>query len=135
MVIVSERSDRQRYHRSAECYYPAQMPARERIHLHDAREEGLGPCNRCAAEEREDAEAIEVCPECDKAQIQAIIGAANAPTGPDHDYRCNACGARFDEPTERAQKHDPGNPGGLAGALMEADPDDVSADNVGGGSA
>ncbi|WP_276250572.1 hypothetical protein [Haloarcula rara] len=138
LVIVSARSDRTRYHRREDCYYAAQMPESERIRISEANEEGLEACKRCAAHEREDVQDIEVCPECDRTMIQSIVGSQRTASKVDADWRCNApdCGARFDEPAVRPRKRSKGNnPGGLAGKLMQADPEDVSAEHAGGGSA
>jgi len=63
---------------------------------------------------------IEACPECDSGQIRQNRGGYQGPAT-DSEYVCEDCGARFDEPNERAKKAT-GNVNGLAKTLLETDP-------------
>jgi len=75
-------------------------------------------------------DTITVCPnrECDSPHIHR-----NSPNKPNAtaaaDWHCSACGADFDDPREREPLSPAGGPGGLAGALLDADPEAVSADD------
>lgn len=62
---------------------------------------------------------IEVCPECDTANIWKNNGGLTGPEG-ESAYGCK-CGARFDEPVQREAKHG-SNTKGLAAKLEEMDP-------------
>jgi DNA-binding PadR family transcriptional regulator len=73
---------------------------------------------------------ITACPDCDASQIKRRTGTdfgGREPETPGQ-YRCEACGARFDDPVTRAARSGQGL-GGLAQRLADADPDDVSADD------
>jgi len=83
--------------------------------------------------EEPSTECVEVCPECDTAGPRTVVGHPIAPGGADHDYRCPACGARFDEPDERPREADAGRPSGLAGELYDRDPEDVGEPVTDGG--
>jgi len=69
---------------------------------------------------------VAACPECDAAQVSRIKGRRmNAHTGQRYTYLCNACGEKFDEFVIRERKRNVGLKG-LAGKLLDADPDEVS---------
>lgn len=82
-------------------------------------------------------ETVQACPECDTTHIQNVVGAKYAATTADHAWKClePGCRATFDEPTLREPEHSNHSRYGLAKRLLDADPDAVSAGNVGGGSA
>jgi len=70
---------------------------------------------------------VRACPECDGVRVlNAVGGNLRGPGKTLQDYRCEDCGARFDEPNRR-RPHSGGRnaPGGLARALERADPDEV----------
>jgi hypothetical protein len=68
---------------------------------------------------------IDVCPECDSANVHARPGGYNGKVDPDAPrYRCGACGAEFDEPDAREPKAETGSQYASVQALKEADPDD-----------
>lgn len=65
----------------------------------------------------------DTCPECDSAKITSAAG-ETAACGPEigHSYRCDACGATFDEPHRRpARAGSGGVKNGLAAKLDQAD--------------
>jgi hypothetical protein len=73
-------------------------------------------------------ETVTVCPECDSARIRRRT--PEHPSSPDHQtnqWACLDCPARFDEPNERP-KQTPGGRAGLAGQLVDADPDAIGGD-------
>jgi len=50
---------------------------------------------------------VRVCPECDSAPIEHRVSGASGPNRlaePDSDYRCESCGATFDEPVTRESR-------------------------------
>jgi hypothetical protein len=51
----------------------------------------------------------------------------SSPQDHDHRYRCQSCGARFDDPNWRERYHDINSvrDSTLAGRLQNADPDEV----------
>jgi len=73
-------------------------------------------------------ETVTVCPECDSASIRR-----RTPSHPSsratqtHLWACLDCTAGFDEPAERVKKNRGGRPG-LAGRLVDADPDAIGGD-------
>jgi len=70
---------------------------------------------------------IEVCPECEVAQVRSKNPNSTRSTGDDNGYVCNDCGASFDEPKMRERRGE-AQRGGLAGKLAaigeERDNDD-----------
>lgn len=78
-----------------------------------------------APEIRADGGEITVCPECDTHHIEVLTGDARAAGGTVQGrYRCNECGARFDDPATRPPRRQTApNAGTAARALTDADPD------------
>ena len=132
IVIISATRYRRRYHRSADCYYVKTSSRVGSVPLSLLDDEG--PCSLCAIEDTDESEcdSIEVCPECDESNIQPVTGSVDMEPR-DHDYLCKVCKARFSRPDTRPRKTSKSsNRSGLAGKLMQADPDDVSAEHVDG---
>jgi len=76
-------------------------------------------CKRIMA----DGGEVPACPECDKASARKLVGDDfNIRRRSEHDYYCNKCGARFDEPNYR-EANGGTNVNGLARKLDKADPD------------
>lgn len=73
---------------------------------------------------------VEVCPECEKTNIQIRSSSMEDVGRSDCKYFCGECGADFDEPDEREQKkYASDSLRGLAGQLDEADTvDDIVTD-------
>lgn len=73
---------------------------------------------------------IPACPECNDADLYKRQPKVSSPQDHDHAYRCQNCGARFDEPRwrPRASSADSILNSTLAGRLADADPSDVGAD-------
>ncbi|NHN40070.1 hypothetical protein G9C85_00255 [Halorubellus sp. JP-L1] len=75
----------------------------------------------------------QACPECDAAGAalyrRTSGSEANREDDPRKDWKCNDCGATFDEPTER-ERQQPANvrQNTLAGKLDAADPNDLVTD-------
>jgi len=131
MVVLASSGSRRRYHRDESCLHVTRSSQPERLPLSTLDDEE--PCAFCAVEDADDDRGtIEVCPECDAPQIQSVTGSTHMDPR-DHDYFCKVCHAKFDEPTVRPRKRASGDGrSGLAGKLMQADPEDVSADHVDG---
>lgn len=73
-----------------------------------------------------DDNQVSACPECDDASVQMVnLRGISRPESDDKRYRCSHCYARFDEFVIRERRHD-SPPRGLAGKLLDADPDEVS---------
>ena len=70
---------------------------------------------------------IAVCPECDDTHVyQRQQKGVGRVASDNYEWRCDGCGARFDDPDYRAPKHDGWIPGDSpARALLDADPDEV----------
>lgn len=68
---------------------------------------------------------VAACPECDATSValNAPGGYADVPEG--SRYRCANCGALFDEYVERERRTANDSRRGLAGRLVDADPDEV----------
>lgn len=72
-----------------------------------------------------DADTVPACPECKTSGFERR-------TSPDAGgkYRCRACGLYFDQPTRRPPRWGGGGVrGGLAQRLLDADPDEVRAND------
>jgi len=122
VIIPGERYDAH-YHRDGACPSVRSMSDPDRVPLSETDAE---PCRTCASEDV-DAESVDICPECREPNFQAV-------TQSNHGYRCrnSDCLVAFDEPGQRTRKRSRvDNRSGLAGKLMQADPDDVSAENAG----
>jgi len=69
---------------------------------------------------------VSACHECDDASVQMVnLRGISGPKSDDKRYRCSHCYARFDEFVVR-EKEGQNTPRGLAGKLLDADPDEVS---------
>jgi hypothetical protein len=74
----------------------------------------------------EDRRTVAACPECDEPTIETRVEGGHNPNV--EQYKCWGCGHRFDEPHTRPPKRQRGkNENGLAGDLVDADSDEVSA--------
>lgn len=72
----------------------------------------------------DDPDTVAACPDCDSTGVHRR--GRNATPGAT--YRCDKCGSRFDEYTERERDH--GVRGDtLAGKLANASPEDLEADD------
>lgn len=121
VIIPSDRHDAH-YHIDEQCVGVEKTRDPERVPRSEADAE---PCSYCVGSDG-DGETIQVCPECDQTLIRRLV------TSDGWACRAAGCGASFDEPVERARQG--GNDGpstGLARQLLEADPDDVSAETAG----
>jgi len=73
--------------------------------------------------------SVSACPECDATDIYHRQGNGfdGRHAGGEQGWRCKSCGARFEEPHERASHADCGeHRKGLAGDLADADPSEVT---------
>lgn len=70
------------------------------------------------------SEDVPACPECNSANAFKNVGGFQS-RGSDHDWRCNRCKAKFDEPVYRPRRPDGDGLVGLAQRLHEATPEDV----------
>jgi len=69
---------------------------------------------------------VAACPECDDANVETgYTGDVRSRRTDTKRYLCLSCHAQFDEFVIRERRHD-SPPGGLAGRLLDADPDEVS---------
>ena len=69
---------------------------------------------------------VSACPKCDATNVESrSTGDGRAVVDDTTAYFCRTCTARFDEYVVREKRHDP-SPSGLAGDLLDADPDEVS---------
>jgi len=83
-------------------------------------------------EDNADDDTVLVCPECDKTNIRAMVGSGfGVSADHDNDYYCRECTHHFDDPVERERGHTSDGRAYLARELVDADPEDVSADHVG----
>jgi hypothetical protein len=95
-----------------------------------------GCCGTLAAAEPDvvtDGGRLEVCPSCDAADIVRRLGGMTGPEPTagdvDAEFRCQRCGATFDEPTVREpHSGQPVATSALTKQLAEADPDDLVTD-------
>lgn len=125
VIVPGDRVDAH-YHCDEQCNAVQQMTDPRRLLR---RETDAEPCSYCATP-ADNSDDIRVCPECDSPAVRRLVNTDG--------WTCRAkgCGATFDEPVERGNRG--GNDGpatGLARQLLEADPEDVSAENAGGRSA
>ena len=68
---------------------------------------------------------VAACPDCGSSRV---TGNATASRNPDQSrgrFRCTGCGQFFDEPNQRERQRDCKSRKGLAGQLVDADPDEV----------
>ncbi|WP_324662400.1 eL43 family ribosomal protein [Haloarcula sediminis] len=125
VIVPGDRFDAH-YHRDEHCVAVEQMTDPQRMPPESTDAE---PCSTCVGPDGEMATVL-ACPECDSPAVRRLVKSDG--------WTCRAkgCGATFDEPVERGNRG--GNDGpatGLARELLEADPEDVSAEHAGGGSA
>lgn len=82
-----------------------------------------------------DEDLVKACPECDSTRLLRRSGGGFHGRKPVAPYYCNSCFMPVEEPVERERHRARGKESGLAGELLDADPDDVSAEHAGGESA
>jgi len=66
------------------------------------------------------------CPVCESANVEKSGAPSMDGGGIKPEWACRACGERFDSPLRRERKYAVPRPGGLAGDLFDADPDEVT---------
>ena len=69
---------------------------------------------------------VYACPACDSCDVQKAAAPSMENNGRTPDWTCRDCLRQFDTPKTRPRKQRPSKLGGLAGDLLEADPDEVS---------
>ena len=69
----------------------------------------------------------QACPECDRTGVRKRLLEKEQSWAEGKRWKCNHCGAEFDEPVTR-ERESIGGTAGLAGELLRADPDDLVTD-------
>lgn len=74
-----------------------------------------------------DADRVDACPDCGSSRLSANATGGMRGRDTRGRFRCIDCKSYFDECDERARREDRQTRKGLAGELVEADPDEVSS--------
>jgi ribosomal protein L37AE/L43A len=117
-VYVTNRYDTEAYHESSDCFQLQGSSDTRRLPADWARESTqLSPCTACQAS----GETVNVCPECSATKIHARVHRSR-----DEAWHCYRCKEEFREPDTRESEKMTKHRHGLAGDLVDADPEQVS---------